>query len=270
MANQARVKSVLSGDTVILTHPNNPRVERTLSIAFVSAPRLRRDGGDEPFAFDSRDFLRKLLVGKIVTFRVIYRVPTSNREYGVLSIGQAQQDATPVAEYALQEGWVKLREDAGKKEDNPDTVSMLDKFRALEAAAKAEEKGVWAPSKNGKIDCAYDLGDAKSFAEEWKGKEVDGVVERVITGDRLIARLLLSPTSHVQTLLLLAGLRAPTTKRTLPDGQEQPGEPFAEEAQQFIETRLLQRNVKITPLGVSPQNQLIAIVSHPQKGTSPL
>jgi staphylococcal nuclease domain-containing protein 1 len=45
-AMEAKVKSVLSGDTIILHHINNPRQERTLSLAFVSAPRLRREGDE--------------------------------------------------------------------------------------------------------------------------------------------------------------------------------------------------------------------------------
>ena len=44
--SQAKVKSVLSGDTLILTSVNNPNQERTLSLAFVSAPRLRREGDE--------------------------------------------------------------------------------------------------------------------------------------------------------------------------------------------------------------------------------
>ena len=43
---EAKVKSVLSGDTVILHNINNPKQERTLSLAFVSAPRLRREGDE--------------------------------------------------------------------------------------------------------------------------------------------------------------------------------------------------------------------------------
>lgn len=43
---EARVKSVLSGDTLILTHVSNPTQERTLSLAYVSAPRLRREGDE--------------------------------------------------------------------------------------------------------------------------------------------------------------------------------------------------------------------------------
>ena len=44
--SQAKVKSVLSGDTLILVSVNNPNQERTLSLAFVSAPRLRREGDE--------------------------------------------------------------------------------------------------------------------------------------------------------------------------------------------------------------------------------
>ena len=44
--NQAKVKSVLSGDTLILASVNNPAQERTLSLAYVSAPRLKRDGDE--------------------------------------------------------------------------------------------------------------------------------------------------------------------------------------------------------------------------------
>jgi staphylococcal nuclease domain-containing protein 1 len=41
---QAKVKSVLSGDTLILTNPKG--AERTLSLAYISAPRLKREGGE--------------------------------------------------------------------------------------------------------------------------------------------------------------------------------------------------------------------------------
>lgn len=46
MPLEARVKSVLSGDTVVLSHVTNPTQERILSLAYVSAPRLRREGDE--------------------------------------------------------------------------------------------------------------------------------------------------------------------------------------------------------------------------------
>lgn len=66
-------------------------------------------------------------------------------------------------------------------------------------------------------------------------------------------------------MLLIAGIRAPNTKRVnTSDGQETPAEPFGDEAQSFVEERLLQRSVKVNILGVSPQNQLVGSVKHPK------
>jgi hypothetical protein len=51
MPFEARVKSVLSGDTVVLSHVTNPSQERILSLAYVSAPRLRREGDEVGVSF---------------------------------------------------------------------------------------------------------------------------------------------------------------------------------------------------------------------------
>lgn len=92
----------------------------------------------------------------------------------------------------------------------------------------------------------------------------EGIVEKVLTGDRLIVRLLETPTKHVQTMLILAGIRAPNTKRAAANGnEEQAAEPFGQEAQTFVENRLLQRSATVHIVGVSPQNQLVGSVIHP-------
>ena len=94
------------------------------------------------------------------------------------------------------------------------------------------------------------------------------IVEKVLSGDRLVARLIVDPKRHVQTIVLIAGIRAPSTARSNPaDGKEQPGEPFGDEAQRFVESRLLQRNVKVVIRGTSPQGQLVADVKHPVNGS---
>lgn len=46
MVLEARVKAALSGDTVVLSNITNPSQERVLSLAYVSAPRLRREGDE--------------------------------------------------------------------------------------------------------------------------------------------------------------------------------------------------------------------------------
>src|SRR4051812_26416595 len=66
-------------------------------------------------------------------------------------------------------------------------------------------------------------------------------------------------------MTLVAGIRAPTTERVNPSNQQvQPAEEHGNEARRFVEDRLLQRNVKVDVLGLSPQNQLIASVKHPR------
>jgi staphylococcal nuclease domain-containing protein 1 len=42
------------------------------------------------------------------------------------------------------------------------------------------------------------MGDPQTFLDTWKGKTVDGLVERVLSGDRMLVRLLISPTKHIQ------------------------------------------------------------------------
>jgi staphylococcal nuclease domain-containing protein 1 len=255
---EGRVKSVLSGDTVILQ--NKAKQERTLSLAFINAPRLQQD---EPGSFESRDFIRKLVVGKVVHFRVLYNIPQKtgggSRDYGIVHLANGQT----LPDLIVQEGWAKLRDDADRKAESPQASELLERLTALEAHAKADEKGVWA-SKPSSIQNVRELPDPKAFVEEHKGQPIDTVVERVLSGDRLIARLMVSPTQHVTTTVLVAGLRSPTTARTNPsDGSTQQAEPYGNEAQAFVEERLLQRGVQVRLLGVSPNNILVGEVRHP-------
>lgn len=187
---QAKVKSVLSGDSLILTNANGQ--ERILSLAFVTAPHLRKEG-DEQYAFESRDFLRRLVVGKVVMFEVLYQIPNTKREYGLVYL----QDGSLLPEEAVKQGWLKLREDAGRKEDTEQAVQQLNKLNLFEAQARQEDKGLWAPV-TAPITVQHDMGDSAAFLEEWKGKTVEGIVERVLSGDRMLLRLMLSPTTHVQ------------------------------------------------------------------------
>lgn len=252
------VKSVLSGDTLVLTSLNNPAAERIFSLAYVTAPHLKREG-DEPFAFQSREFLRNLVVGKQVHVTIQYTIPTSGRDFGSVRL----QDGTSFPDALVAAGWLKVRDEAGRKDDSDETLERIDQLRALEAAAKADNKGLWAGT-GGIIDVQNDLKTA-DFVAEWKGKTVDGVVEKVISADRLVVRLLLSDKKHYQPITLVAGIRAPSTERkdalmNISISADEHGN----EAKAFVESRLLQRQVKVEIVGESQQGQLIANVLHPR------
>lgn len=201
-----------------------------------------------------------MTVGKVIQFTILYSIPTgAKRDYGTvyLQTGQSLPDV------AVAEGWVKLREDAGRKDESEACKALLEKLELAETSARASSKGVWG-SAGGNIENANEVSDPKGFVEQHRDKPVEGIVERVLTGDRMIVRLCLSPRKHVQTMVLIAGIRAPATKRTNPsDGKEQPAEPFGPEAHGFVESRLLQRTVEVDVLGVSPQGTLVCTVKHP-------
>ncbi|KAJ5495339.1 hypothetical protein N7539_000455 [Penicillium diatomitis] len=261
MTFEARVKSVLSGDTVVLSNLTNPTQERVLSLAYVSAPRLRREG-DEPYAFQSREFLRELLVGKVIQFHVVYSIPTgAKREYGIIRLPGFDAQLPDIS---VQEGWSKVREEAGKRsDDSEETLALLDRLRALESLAQDESKGLWSSSDKGLVDTTYELANGQELVTQFKGEQLEGIVERVLNGDRVVLRLMVSPTEHIQTVVAVAGVRAPSAKRTTADGKEHAAEPFGDDAQQFVETRLLQRKVKVFLLGVTPLGQLVATLLHP-------
>ena len=196
-------------------------------------------------------------MGKSVNFEILYAIPTTKREYGKVVV----PGGPTLPDEIVSEGWAKVREDAGRKEEDETTLAYLDTLRARENEAKTSSKGLWG--KGGQIESISDLPDPNALVQQYKGKNIDSRIERVLTGDRLIARLILSPTKHVQTMVVVAGVRAPATKRTTPEGRNVEAEPYGQEAHAFVEARLHQRKVNIQLIGVTPQNQLIGVVMHP-------
>jgi staphylococcal nuclease domain-containing protein 1 len=80
--NVGMIKEVLSGDTVKIigkSMEDGPPPEITITLASVLAPRLKGGVAEEPYAWESRDFLRELCIGKRVQFKVVQVVNAINR-----------------------------------------------------------------------------------------------------------------------------------------------------------------------------------------------
>lgn len=242
----AKVKSVLSGDTLILS-PVNPKSgvsqsERTLSLAFVSSPRL---SGNETHGFQSREYLRTLVVGKPIQFKVLYTV--NDREYG--DIKSPAFDS--LIERLLANGIVKLRNDASSK-DSFD--SYHEKLNQAQASAETAHKGLWAEEIKSIIESRVPSDELSSSSRQFPS-----IVERVISGDRLQVRVLIHDDSHFIGQVVIAGVRAPRSTSS-----ETPGEPYGDVSKQFVESRLLQRSVKLQFLaGTNTSGLPVVKVLHP-------
>nr|XP_018439421.1 PREDICTED: staphylococcal nuclease domain-containing protein 1-like [Raphanus sativus] len=299
---KGRVKAVTSGDCLVITalaqNRPGPPPEKTITLSSLMAPKLARRGGiDEPFAWESREFLRKLCIGKEVTFKVDYKVEAiAGREFGSVYLGNEN-----LAKLVVQNGWAKVREPG---QQNQDKVSpYIAELLQLEEMAKQEGLGRWskvpgaaeASVRNLPPSAVGDSGnfDAMGLLAASKGKPMEAIVEQVRDGST-IRVYLLPEFQFVQ--VFVAGLQAPSMGRrstqetvvepdvtSAPNGDasaeprgpltsaqrlaasavssvEVSGDPFAMEAKFFTELRVLNRDVRIVLEGVDKFNNLIGSV----------
>ncbi|KVI06127.1 RNA-induced silencing complex, nuclease component Tudor-SN [Cynara cardunculus var. scolymus] len=132
---RGKVKAVLSGDTLVIMGFTKAEIppEKTVVLAHLSAPRLARRGGqDDPFAWESREYLRKLCIGKDVVFRTEYTIPNFSREFCSVFIG-----TTNVGNEVVTHGWAKVKE--AKGEVTPEHTELL----RLEEQARQQGVGLW-------------------------------------------------------------------------------------------------------------------------------
>ncbi|KZT65949.1 hypothetical protein DAEQUDRAFT_696411 [Daedalea quercina L-15889] len=244
MAMKAIVKSVISGDSLVLRGNPGPQgqlpKERVLHLADIAAPRVgTQSREDEPWAFESREFLRAFVVGKPVTFSVSHSLPPN--EDVPRDIGTAQIGDVDIASELIRNGWAKLKD--MKREPTEDDLRKRD----LESEAKAQGKGIWNPHGPKARTVHYMMPtDSQSFIAEWKGRPLDAIIEQVKDGSTVRVRLLLPEGDHQFANIAMAGVRCARVA-------SKPGEtsePWGEEAKFFTEMRLLQRPVRVVLLSL--------------------
>ncbi|OVA17327.1 Tudor domain [Macleaya cordata] len=221
---RGRVKAVPSGDCLVIMGMTKAEIppEKTITLSSLIAPRLARRGGvDEPFAWDSREYLRKLCIGKEVTFRVEYTVPSIGREFGSVFLRDKN-----VAFLVVSEGWAKVREQGQQKGE---VSPFLAELQRLEEQAKQQGSGRWSKASGcllplqepGASEAAIrDLPpsaigdpsnlDAMGLLAANKGRPMQGIVEQVRDGST-VRVYLLPEFQFVQ--VFVAGIQAPSMGR---------------------------------------------------------
>ncbi|KAF9425874.1 hypothetical protein BGZ76_003048 [Entomortierella beljakovae] len=257
-SGKAVVKSVLSADMVVLSgrpRAGGPPPTRTLGLNYIQAPKLgNKDRDDEPFAFAARNYLRKLLVGKEVMFRVDYTVPNTTREYGAIFINQEN-----IAHTLVREGWADVREVRASEAGNVDVEALY----SYKAEAQAAKRGIWSEGDSGVRKAHYNLDDAEGFLEKYKGKPLPAIIETIRDGSTVRACLTLPNGEYQYITLMISGIRAPIIRQGIANTDDLV-EPFAEEAKFFVETRLLQREVRVILEMVGQSgNNFIGTIQHP-------
>lgn len=234
----AKVKNVLSGDTVVLVPTKTaqfPVPERTLTLQYVR--------GD---SFLAKDFLRQLVIGKEVKFEVLFKMPNSGKEFGDIRA----PIFLSLIEYLLEKGMVKLKDNIRVEEDTE--VEFVDRLRKAELDAQTRKVGIWAPK--------FVEPEVVPLSEDIEAKKaLPAIVEKVISGDRIVGRILVSKNKHVEQPLLLAGIKTPRT-----DDPSASVVKVAQQAKQFVEDRLLTKaQIKVTVIGHNQAGIPLVLVEHP-------
>ncbi|KAG3001750.1 hypothetical protein PC120_g20087, partial [Phytophthora cactorum] len=267
-SGQATVKAVLSGDTLVLmgAATNGPPPELMLTLSSLQAPRLARspEQSNEPYAWASREHLRKLCIGKQVRFNVEYRVPAINRDFGSVWLpANARGVEENLCVIQARTGYARVK----TLEQSRDGVCVdHEKMLQQEQVAMNEKKGMYADADaESNATVQWHGADSAALLQEHKGKLVPAVVEAVRDGASL--RVILKPSlqlvnfglSGVQCPRLNPPVNAAESEEPVPTGPA----PHAREAKHFTEVRLLHRDVELKLEGVDKYGNLFGSVVHP-------
>ncbi|XP_074374885.1 ribonuclease TUDOR 1-like isoform X2 [Apium graveolens] len=275
------VKAVPSGDTLVIMELGNTTSEippeRTVILSSLMAPRLARRGGkqttDEPFAWQSREFLRKLCIGKVVSFQIDYTLQPGGLEFGTVFLGNNN-----IASWVVAHGWAKVREVRDMEKDKGEFSPHLKVLRNSAIKAMNESVGIWSKAAGAvrnlppsAVDDPENL-DVMDFLDLNKGRIMEAIVEYVRDGSTLHVYLL---PDYLHVRVYVAGIQAPPIRNriTEPEKSEanektskQPRGPlaseqkvtassapaaksapdtFGRESKHFTELRVLHRDVRI-------------------------
>lgn len=280
----AMVKAVNSGDSLVLAGSSAAGVdtpEKLISLTGVLAPKFGRGKGkpDEAFAWESREYLRKHVIGQQVQFTVQHTLESDSgddRHYGVVMLKE-----TDIAEQMLRAGWVRVKEPKDGGKVHADRLEL----QKLQDEAKAKGLGMWKKGVNAEdhkrvIDWTP---NAQTLFTANKNVPLPGVVDQVRDGSTLRVELVHkdNPLKHQMITLYLAGVSCPRTPLPLsvlvkqhdakksepgfkgsasPPTKAEKAEPFAMEAQSFTEDRLLNRDVQVVLQGVDKAGNLFGSV----------
>mmetsp|Transcript_10014 Transcript_10014/g.24959 ORF Transcript_10014/g.24959 Transcript_10014/m.24959 type:complete len:920 (-) Transcript_10014:25-2784(-) len=264
------VRSVPRGDMLVVLQlggrqvPGGAPPEHRLCLSNVNAPRLGRSSSrngkiagtkDEPFAWESREFLRKLTIGAPVTYTVNYKNPKNDTKFATVMM-----DGENVANKIAEAGWATIREASGKRETDPEHQELL----TLSRQAQEAKRGIFTDDeKKRKAAIRSDPPAADSFALyercRKQQKPFELLVEHVRNGSTV--RGVLKPGLE-SVVVRLAGVQAPQIPYDPETKKESRPEPFYPEAMFFAEQGVLNRDVELTVTSVdATSNSLVGTIS---------
>ncbi|RLM64504.1 hypothetical protein C2845_PM16G06490 [Panicum miliaceum] len=255
-----KVKAVPSGDTLVIMGSAKAEMlppEKSITLSSIIAPRLALSHGtDEPFAWDRREFLRKLCIGQDVKFKVDYIIATSGREFGRVYLAGDQN----IAGLVVAQGFAKVKEQHQKGDKSPYVTELL----RLEEIARNQGKALEAiveQVRDGSTIRVY-LIPSFSFVQVY----VAGV-QAPSMGRRLPSAVAPKEVANnVDVSGKTSRLQKPVASAVA--YSEIPPDRFGKEAKHFTKTKVLNKEVWIILEGTDSFNNMFASVYYSDGNTA--
>ncbi|VDM17871.1 unnamed protein product [Hydatigera taeniaeformis] len=265
-------KLVVSGDTIVIRDRalDGPPSARTVILSNIICPKVAKRPSpsgeptpDEPFGWMAREFVRSKVVGKEVCYTVENQIG-SDRVYGSVFLGK-NPGSQNLTHLLLDAGLAQVRRSMSQVsiEKNPTIQALI----VLEDKAKADRRGIWSSSRAGAPrNISWNIPDVVGFFNTHSRKSLHGVVEFVRDGNLMHIQLFpidgdTTPT-YYNIVVILSGIKTPGSK--VVEGSRV-YEPYSLDAQFFVESRLLQRDVTVILESINNNisNSFVGSVLHP-------
>ncbi|GJQ13291.1 hypothetical protein GpartN1_g5082.t1 [Galdieria partita] len=294
---QGVVKEVVSGDTLVITGKaarSGPPPEVRLSLSSLTAPRFstkakstKQESDEpepleeethqtyvelEPYAWESREALRELTIGKPVIFRIDYKADNvGGRLFGSVYL----TDKRSISHIMVSSGLVKVRRPPPSS--NEKRATDFDELVKLEEKAKEEKIGLHSNSPSHQVIRVT----RQPFGREGlpKGVHIFGLVDQVLNGStfRIFVPENLEEAKvsfrsekgyYRLVLVVLPGVQSPGFKmESYSTETKLVPQPFALNARLFSEHRLLNRVVRLDVVGFDKNETIVGEVFLVSDGT---
>lgn len=281
---EATVLEVHSGDSITVLPCKPGSAPQRLFFSSIRAPAMgnaRREELHKPWAFEAREFLRRVAVGKKVrveiefTRKVIKKEINNDSDEEVspskASPTQPERSLTfasvfladkkdNLAQLVVEKGFAQVM---NPRADDP-CSSYLKALKDTEEIAKLNKTGIYS-SKSPVVHRLVDLttpekhGKAKQNFEYIKGeKRLKGVVESVISGSRF---KIFFEKANCFAVVGLSGVRTLRNDKNIPDHAY-----FGDLALNFARDHMLNRDVEIDLENCDKRGAYYGFISHNKKG----
>ena len=189
------VKGVYSGDYIVISGKikkgsDELPEEKNLYLSLLQSPRVANSNNseEEPFGWDSRDFLRQQILGKVVKYTVDYK----NNDK---TSGQIFLDGKNINIEMVKNGFAKI----GFINKNNESLTKGEFYSNIQAAENEARKaniGMWTSDpeiqeqhKRNVVTSNSLEFDSEMFFENNKNQELEGIVDYVINATCLVVYL---------------------------------------------------------------------------------